>query len=133
ARGALRTVFGNADLGRQLGIDHSDIDAMVHARSQIVLAAAAANRPPPVDGVTTHLMDQNKLATDARHAAKLGFTGKLCLHPRQVATVNQIFTPSLDEVSWAKQVLAASGDGSVGSVDGQVVGKPIVERAQRII
>ncbi|WP_275296148.1 hypothetical protein [Jiangella ureilytica] len=51
--GVVRAVFGNADLGRELGVDHADFAAMAAARSLVVLGSAAAQLPPPIDGVTT--------------------------------------------------------------------------------
>ena len=131
--GAVRVVFGNADLGRELGVDHADLAAMAAARSLVVLASAAANLPPPVDGVTTALTDEKKVTVDAEHAAGLGFGGKLCLHPRQVPAVNAAFSPSAEDIRWAEDVLSASGDGSVAALDGNVVGKPIADRARRIL
>ncbi|MBB5791676.1 HpcH/HpaI aldolase/citrate lyase family protein [Jiangella mangrovi] len=131
--GAVRAVFGNADLGRELGVDHADLAAMAAARSLVVLASAAAQLPPPIDGVTTALTDEKKVTIDSEHAAGLGFGGKLCLHPRQVPVVNAAFSPSAEDVRWAQDVLAAAGDGSVAALDGYVVGKPIVDRARRVL
>ncbi|WP_236789711.1 CoA ester lyase [Amycolatopsis sp. GM8] len=131
--GVVRAVFGNADLGRELGIDHADIYALTYARSVVVFASAASELPPPVDGVTTALADEKKLVIDAEHAASLGFTGKLCLHPRQVAVVNETFTPSAEDLEWARGVITAVNGSSVAAKDGHVVGKPIVERAQRLL
>ncbi|TDD70718.1 CoA ester lyase [Jiangella aurantiaca] len=131
--GTLRAVFGNADLGRELGVDHADPSAMAAARSMVVLASAAAHLPPPVDGVTTALTDEKKVTIDSEHAVGLGFGGKLCLHPRQVPVVNAAFSPSTEDVRWAEEVVAAAGDGSVAALDGNVVGKPIVDRARRIL
>ncbi|NDL61105.1 aldolase/citrate lyase family protein [Phytoactinopolyspora mesophila] len=131
--GVTRAVFGNADLGRELGIDHADLSALSFARCQIVLASAASCIAPPIDGVMTALVEDKNLTIEAEHAASYGFTGKLCIHPRQVPIVNAVFTPSAAEIHWAQQVLAAAGDGSVGSFDNEVVGKPIVERARTLL
>jgi citrate lyase subunit beta / citryl-CoA lyase len=131
--GAIRAVFGNADLGRELGVDHADLVALAAARSLVVLGSAAAQVPPPIDGVTTALTDEKKVTIDSEHAVGLGFGGKLCLHPRQVPIVNSAFSPSAEDVSWAQEIVAAAGDGSVAALDGFVVGKPIVDRARRIL
>ncbi|MEU3270485.1 CoA ester lyase [Saccharomonospora sp. NPDC006951] len=132
--GVVRAVFGNADLGRQLAVAHSDLVALCFARSQVVLASAAAGIASPVDGVSPDFGDEESLIRDAEHAAAIGFSGKLCLHPNQVQTVESVFSPSTEEVEWARQVLAAAeGNGSVGVLDGQVIGKPVIERAKRML
>jgi citrate lyase subunit beta/citryl-CoA lyase len=133
APGVVRAVFGNADLAREIGIDLADQAALAFARSQVVLASASCAVPPPMDGVTIALTDTDRLTSDAEHAANFGFTGKLCLHPRQVPVVNAAFSPTAEEVRWAREIVAASGNGSVTARDGQVVGKPIVDRARRML
>lgn len=133
APGVVRAVFGNADLAREIGIDLADQAALAFARAQVVLASASCAVPPPIDGVTVALTDIDLLRSDAEHAVNFGFAGKLCLHPRQVPVVNAAFSPSVEEVRWAQQIVAASGNGSVTALDGQVVGKPIVDRARRVL
>lgn len=133
AQGVLRAVFGNADLARELGIDLADQSALAFARSWTVLASAACGLTPPVDGVTAALTNDNAISADTEHARAFGFTGKLCLHPRQVDTVNQLLSPSEEEIRQARDVLAAVGDGSVTMLNGQVVGKPIIERARLVL
>lgn len=133
--GVLRAVFGNADLARELGIDMSDRQALSFARSEVVIASAAAQVSPPMDGVTANVTDDQSLSADVEHSVALGFTGKLCIHPRQVKTVNDAFLPSEEALSWARDVIAAANEnnGSISLLDGQVVGTPIIEQAQRLI
>lgn len=131
--GVVRAIFGNADLGAELGVDPADRRAFGYARSRVVLASSAARLPPPIDGVTVGLQDTQALREDARHAKGLGFTGKACLHPRQVPTVNEVFTPTEGDLAWAREVLSSSPDGSVGQLHGQVVGKPMLQRARRLL
>jgi citrate lyase subunit beta/citryl-CoA lyase len=97
-----------------------------------VLAAAAAGVSAPIDGVTTALHDEDALLEDVRRAQRLGFTGKLCIHPRQIDVVVSAFRPSDEQVGWARRVLAASG-GSATQVDGKMVDRPVVARAQAIL
>ncbi|WP_275561303.1 CoA ester lyase [Streptomyces sp. 5-6(2022)] len=131
AAGAVRVAFGNADLASQLGVAHDDHMALTYARSRLVSAAAAAGLCPPVDGVTTSVRDADVLTDDISHARRLGFTGKLCIHPAQVPIVSAGFAPSESEQKWARAVVTA-GD-SVGVVDGQMVDRPVLERARRIL
>ncbi|MGI5144484.1 HpcH/HpaI aldolase/citrate lyase family protein [Streptomyces sp. CA-106110] len=129
--GAVRVAFGNADLARQLGIAHDDHTALAYARSRLVSASAAAGLCPPVDGVTTSVADMDALTADIVHARRLGFTGKLCIHPAQIAAVTAHLAPTESEQRWARAVVAA-GD-SVTVVDGEMVDKPLLERARRIL
>ncbi|MGW2616668.1 HpcH/HpaI aldolase/citrate lyase family protein [Streptomyces sp. NPDC001500] len=131
APGVARAAFGNVDLAARLGIAQDDHTALAHARSRLVLASAAAGISPPVDGVTTAVRDMDTLSADIAHARRLGFTGKLCVHPCQLLSVTEGFAPSAEEVQWARAVLAA-GD-SVTTVDGQMVDKPVLERARRVL
>ena len=131
--GVLRAAFGSIDLSAQLGVDPTDTTALLAARSALVLASAGAGVAPPVDGVSTDIGDDAALAADARHAAALGFTAKLCIHPRQLPTVHAAFAPTADELAWARRVLDAAGDGAVTVLDGKMVDKPVVDRARRIL
>ncbi|WP_156758571.1 HpcH/HpaI aldolase/citrate lyase family protein [Actinokineospora pegani] len=133
APGVVRLAFGSVDLATQLGVDHRDHDALRHARSTLVLAAAAAGLPGPVDGATTDLRSAEVLDADLRHAAALGFTAKLCVHPNQVAAVNTGLAPSAEELAWARGLLAAVADGAVARYDGQMVDRPVLERARALL
>ncbi len=131
APGVVRPVFGSIDFAADIGVDPLSRTALLHARSTLVLAAAVAGCAPPVDGVTTALSDVDAVRADTRHAAELGCTGKLCVHPGQVPVVHEAFRPSAEEVAWARSVLAA-GDG-VTAVDGRMVDRPVLLRARRIL
>ncbi|UKY48070.1 HpcH/HpaI aldolase/citrate lyase family protein [Streptomyces inhibens] len=129
--GVARAAFGNVDLAGQLGVAHDDHAALAYARAKLVLASAAAGICPPIDGVTTAVRDTDVLTTDIARARRLGFTGKLCIHPAQLPAVADGFAPSAEELHWARAVLHA-GD-SVTTVDGQMVDKPLLERARRVL
>lgn len=127
----VRVAFGSVDLATQLGVRHDDVLALGYARSRIVLASANAGIAPPLDGVTTNLTAPDVLTADIRHARRLGFSGKLCIHPRQVPVVQKGFAPTEEELSWARRVLE-SGE-SVSTVDGQMVDRPLLDRARRLL
>ncbi|MET8948941.1 CoA ester lyase [Streptomyces sp. NPDC004542] len=129
----LRPAFGGVDLAAQLGVDHTSYDALRHARSALVVAAAAAGRAAPVDGVTTAVRDNAVLRADIAHAIGLGYGGKLCVHPEQVGTTNRDFTPADEQIAWAHRVVAAAGHGSATVVDGQMVDRPVLLRAQAVL
>jgi citrate lyase subunit beta/citryl-CoA lyase len=131
--GVVRAAFGSIDLSAQLGIDPNDHQAFLFARSRLVLAGAAAGAAGPVDGVTTDVTDDQRLDADSRRGAALGFTGKLCIHPRQLPTVHNAFGPTAEELDWATRVVAAAGDGAVTTLDGKMIDKPVVDRARRML
>lgn len=131
--GVLRAVFGNADLGTEIGVDPDERAAFAYPRSRLVMACAALRLPPPIDGVTVRLRSLEAITEDARHAKAMGFTGKLCLHPSQVPVVNEILSPSDGQLAWAREVLSAAEDGSICQLRGQVVGTPMLERARRLL
>ena len=133
APGVLRPAFGSVDLSAQLGVDHQSRTALQHARSALVLAATAAGCAAPADGVTTGLADEESLRADLAHALALGFTGKLCVHPRQVAPANECLTPSDAELEWARQVVAAGRSGAATVHDGQMIDRPVMLRAEAIL
>lgn len=130
--GVTRLALGNVDLAAALRVDPASRAALWRARSELVLASAAHDRPGPIDGVTTALDDTARLEKDVRHAVELGFTAKLCIHPRQVPTVNDGWRPHATEVAWARRVVAAAGQGAV-ALDGEMVDEPVVLRARTIL
>ncbi|MET7512058.1 CoA ester lyase [Streptomyces sp. NPDC005480] len=131
APGVVRAAFGSVDLATELGVRHDDALALAYARSRLVMACAAAGVAPPLDGVTTALDDADALAQDLEHARRLGFGGKLCIHPKQLPAVTAGFAPTDEELAWARKVLAA-GD-AVSAVDGVMVDRPVRERARRLL
>lgn len=133
--GVARLVFGSVDFCADLGMAHLP-ELLLPARSEIVLASRLAAISPPIDGVTVQLNDLSETESDARHARDLGMTGKLCIHPKQIAPVQQAFRPSAQAVAWAKRVIAAldaSGGGGAVALDGEMVDAPVKLRAQAIL
>ncbi len=132
AGAAARLLFGSIDLAADLGCAE-DRDALLSARSELVLASRLAGRPAPLDGVTPGYRDAAPVEDDARYAARLGFGGKLLIHPAQIAPARAGFAPSEAELAWAKRVLAAAADGRAVAVDGAMVDAPVRLRAERIV
>jgi citrate lyase subunit beta/citryl-CoA lyase len=130
AKGVVRLAFGSVDYCADLGCAHLR-DILLPARLELVLAARLSGIAPPIDGVTVQLSDPAICHDDAVHARQLGMTGKLCIHPNQVAGIISAFAPTEAEIAWARRVLA-SGDGAV-SVDGAMVDEPVRIRARAII
>jgi len=131
--GVARLAFGHLDFAFDIDID-ADVDgeSMLLARSTLVVASRAAGLPGPVDGVTTELDDPDAARDDAARARRLGLTGKLCIHPNQLAAVNAAMSPSEDEVAWARRVVDSCAEGAV-RLDGQMVDAPVILKAESIL
>ncbi|MFG0754628.1 HpcH/HpaI aldolase/citrate lyase family protein [Pseudomonas sp. TYF_14] len=136
ARGANveRLAFGSIDFQADVGCEHTD-DALLYSRSQIVLASRVAGLQAPIDGVSVILDDSEVIAAEAKRSRALGFAGKLCIHPRQVPMVNLAFTPSSEELAWARRVVQACSRsaGAAVSVDGAMVDLPVLVRARSLL
>ncbi|RYF00995.1 MAG: CoA ester lyase [Oxalobacteraceae bacterium] len=132
--GVERLLFGSIDFSVDLGMTE-DIETLQYFRSQLVLVSRLAGVLPPVDGVTTTLDNIDRITEDTRRARRHGFGGKLCIHPRQVAPVNDAFAPSAEEAAWAARVLQAveNTDGAAVALDGKMVDRPVMLQAQAIV
>ena len=133
APGVSRLAFGALDYMVDLDIP-ADSPALAQTAIQIAVASRAAGLAKPIAGVTPD-MDTKRVASDMREAMALGFGAKMCIHPMQIAAVRQAITPSEQEVAWAQRVLLAwnAGAGGVLQVDGKMVDRPVVLKAERII
>ncbi|WP_175945435.1 HpcH/HpaI aldolase/citrate lyase family protein [Burkholderia pyrrocinia] len=129
-----RLVFGNIDFQLDLSIDGDD-EQLLYFRSHIVLASRLGNLLPPVDGVSLALDDPAQIERDTLRAKRLGFGAKLCIHPKQVQAVNAAFLPTEKEIEWARKVVdtASASHGAAVAVDGRMVDRPVILKAQEIL
>jgi len=129
-----RVVFGSIDFQADLDIEGDD-EELLFFRSRLVLASRVAGLAAPVDGVSTAIDDEARIEAEARRARRLGFGGKLCIHPRQVAIVNAGFSPTQAQIDWAERVLAAdaASGGAPVAVDGRMVDRPVVLKARAVV
>jgi citrate lyase subunit beta / citryl-CoA lyase len=128
-----RLAFGTLDYAVDLGLS-GDERGLVYPACRIAVASRAAARMSPIAGVTTDLADEGRLLADLAFARACGFGAKLCIHPRQVAALHAAMAPSAQEIDWAKRVVAAAGVGAGAvQVDGQMVDRPVVLKAQAIL
>jgi citrate lyase subunit beta / citryl-CoA lyase len=134
ANGVQRLLFGSIDFQVDLGID-GDGEELLYFRSQLVLVSRLAGIAAPVDGITTDIDDGEQLRADSLRARRMGFGGKLCIHPKQIAHVNACFAPSADEVAWAQRVVEAAqaANGAAVAVDGKMIDRPVLLKAQAIL
>jgi citrate lyase subunit beta/citryl-CoA lyase len=133
-------MFGAEDFGRELGLPTSreaEARDMLYARSAMVIAAASAH-VQAIDGVWVDLNDPAGLVGFAKQSRRLGFSGMSSIHPSQLEPINTLFSPTPEEVNYAEQVVKAfeeanaRGDGSI-AFGGQLIDRPIVERARRTL
>jgi citrate lyase beta subunit len=133
-------LFGAEDFGREIGLPalrEGHARDLIYARSAVVIAAAAAH-VQAIDGVWVDLNDSAGLAGFAKESRQLGFSGMSCIHPAQIDAINQAFSPTAGEIDYCRKVLRAfeeanaRGDGSI-AFGGQLIDRPIVERARRTL
>lgn len=104
---------------------------VLHARSAVVLAARLAG-VPAIDQAVVALEDDEAFRVDAEAGRDLGYSGKLCIHPRQVALAQAVFTPGEAEIAAARKVVEAARNG-VGIVDGMMVDAVHLRAAQQVL
>jgi citrate lyase subunit beta / citryl-CoA lyase len=133
-------MFGAEDYGREMGLPtkrEGEAQDLIYARSALAVAAASAH-VQAIDGVWVDLKDADGLARFAQQSRRLGFSGMSLIHPSQIDPINATFSPTAEEIDYAKQVLQAfeeanaRGDGSI-AFGGQLIDRPIVERARRTL
>ena len=134
-----RLAFGGGDYTKDLSMEWTlTEEELLPIRSEFVLASRYGELEPPIDTVFIHIKEHTAYLKSCQNVLKLGFQGKMCIHPDQVAVTNKTFTPSNEEVVWSKRVISeferaeAEGVASI-QVDGYFVDYPIVEKAQRIV
>jgi citrate lyase subunit beta / citryl-CoA lyase len=136
APGVLRLALGHidftADTGLQLGGDEA---ALAPLRFAMSMHSRIAGLFAPVDGVTIQLDDHSQLLADTARARQFGFSGKLCIHPRQIQAVHTGFAPTAQEVNWARRVLEADrlSQGAAVQIDGRMVDRPVTLLAQAML
>jgi citrate lyase subunit beta/citryl-CoA lyase len=135
ADGVRHLSLGGVDLQRDLGAGDGNLQTL-YARSHLVVVSRAAGLAPPIDSVYARLNDDDGLRAQAEFARSLGFFGKSAIHPRQLQILHEVFTPSDEELDWARTVIEAfdaSGGNATKLVDGEFVDLPVAVRARRLL
>jgi citrate lyase subunit beta / citryl-CoA lyase len=133
AKGVLRLAFGSLDYAVDLDLS-GDERGLIHAASRLAIASKCAGIASPIAGVTEALDDDVRLQADIAFARACGFGAKLCIHPRQVEPVHRLFAPTLAELTWARQVVAAAERHRGAFVlDGKMVDRPVLLKARAIL
>ena len=133
--------WGAEDLSAALGAsskydESGELSFTYKLARSLCLAGAMAAGVQPVDGVFADFRDEEGLRRESEAARREGFTGKLAIHPAQVAVINAAFTPSADDIAHAEAIVAAfeaHPDAGVLSVDGKMVDRPHLTQAKRTL
>lgn len=138
APGVAALVVGTSDLGKDLHARPTRDRLPLLTSLQLCVLAARAAGITALDGVHLDLDDEDGFVAACRQAADLGFDGKTLIHPRQIATANQVFAPAESEVDWARRVIAAHADAvargrGVVVLDGRLIEHLHVDDARRIL
>jgi citrate lyase subunit beta / citryl-CoA lyase len=133
--------WGPEDLSAELGAEANrdaagELTEPYRLARSICLYAAAAAKLPAIETVYVDFRNSEGLRRDTQHSRRDGFTGRLAIHPAQVAVINEVFTPSPEQIAKAKAVVAAfaaqPGAGAVG-IDGKMYDRPHLLRAQALL
>ena len=131
-------MWGAEDLIASLGgrSSHRDggqlRDVALQARSLVLLSARGAGKAA-LDAVVVDTQDLTSFKRETIDAAASGFVGKGCVHPSQALLVRQLFVPTEDEVTWARDVLEAGAEDGVRLLNGQMIDEPHLRLARSIL
>lgn len=134
--------FAAEDFSLDLSITRTpSLQEFIYARSAIVTAARAFNIPSAIDLVSTTFRGEEgkkALQDESENGKRFGFNGKQCIHPDQVATVQDVFSPSAQETEWAVRVLIADQKADIQgrgawTLDGKMIDVPVVGKAKAIV
>ena len=130
--------FGAEDFTNDMGIERSDTGEEVQVPRSLVPVAAKAANVASLDSPFVLFQDPDALRADAKRARQMGYTGKFAIHPSQIDIINETFSPSPQEIAYARQIIdawekaEAEGRGSL-SIDGRMVDVPVVKRAENLL
>ncbi len=125
--------FGGVDMAAELRCENT-YDALLYARSRVVHASASAGLDV-IDVPYLDLDDPEGMCVEAEKVRALGFAGKGSIHPKQIAALNEVFTPSVDQITRARRIIAEfeAADTGLVVIDGKLIEKPVLRDMHRIV
>ena len=132
----VRLAFGHLDFQVDAGMACGETEEeLLPVRMALVFASRRAGLAAPVDGVTVDTRNPERMARDAERARRMGFGGKLCIHPAQVPVLHAAFDPDEAAVAHALRVQQAlqQAGGGVCVLDGRMVDAPVLAQAQQTL
>lgn len=134
-----RLAFGALDFALDLGLTPGrDEQEVAPYRAQLVMASRLAGCEPPIDSPSPDFRDLDALKSSCERARRMGFQGKLCIHPDQIAVVQATFAPTPEEIAEAERIIEAADAAErqglgAAQVDGKMIDAPVVLRARRML
>ncbi|MCR3907072.1 MAG: CoA ester lyase [Tenericutes bacterium] len=131
-------LLGGEDLATDLEVGRTKNGQEIFLARSLVVLAAKANQIDAIDTPFTHTDDEISLREDSILAKSLGMNAKACIHPLQIETVNEVFSPSQEEILFAQKIIKAEEKAlkenkGAFSVDGKMIDKPIIYRAKKLL
>jgi len=131
-------LLGAEDLSSDLEVVRTEEGLEILYARMVVITAAKAKKIDAIDTPFTNVFDNDKLKKDCEFVKRMGMNAKACIHPNQIEVVNEVFSPTQAEINWATKVLMAKEEAEkknqgVFSLDGKMVDKPVILRAEKII
>ena len=125
--------FGGVDMAAELRCPNT-FESLIYARSRVVHASASAGLDV-LDVPYLDLDDTDGMRIEAQRVRDLGFTGKGSIHPKQIATLNEVFTPSKEKIARARRVISEfeAADTGLVVIDGKLIEKPVLREMYRIV
>ncbi|OSQ57052.1 citrate lyase [Marivita cryptomonadis] len=125
--------FGGVDMAAELQCQNS-FESMIYARSRVVHASATAGLDV-IDVPFLDLDDPEGMRIEAEKVRDLGFAGKGSVHPKQIAVLNQVFTPPADKIARARRIIVEfeAADTGLVVIDGKLIEKPVLREMYRVV
>lgn len=129
--------FGSLDMTLDLNLQEGEGKNFIlnSIRTQIVLKSVKYNLLAPINGVYPDIKNIDGLKEDLLFAKSMGFGGSLCIHPNQVIPINELFSPSAEQIAWAKEILSLrkSSNDIIFNHNGMMVDLPVIKKAEQIL
>ncbi|MDP2920370.1 MAG: CoA ester lyase [Dehalococcoidia bacterium] len=138
SRRVIGIAFGAEDYALEMGIERTREGAEIYYPRMVISVACHAANVLAFDSVYTDVRDREGLIAETRAVKQMGFQGKMVIHPDQVNPVNEVFSPSESEVTYARRVVEAfdagvkRGEASI-SLDGKMIDIPVAERSRNLL
>jgi len=131
-------LLGGEDLATDLEVERTEGSMELLLSRGLIVLAAKAYKLDAIDTPYTKTNDEEGLNKDSTLAKQLGMNAKVCIHPNQIETVNTVFSPSIEDIEYARKVVKAEADASSNgkgafTVDGKMIDKPIIIRAKKLL
>lgn len=123
-------MIGNADLSADIGCENNRT-ALLYANSKVLLHCAI-HKIPVIDSPYFNINDKESFLSDTEFGKSIGFDARAAVHPKQIALINDTYTPTEEQITRAQNIIAIATKG-VGSIDGKMIDEAMAKKARRII